>query len=127
MTQQIKKDIIIALPNAEEAARVHYLGAPRGANDHPVLFSPKLVGGAEQRRDAGVHEHRGLARGFYRLDARVRQHHMQETAHAGHRIVDRDADARAERVGAEHNTLVVGDRQVGDTNDDPLLKPEQRW
>ena len=80
----------------------------------------------QQSGNAGIGEHEGILRGLACVDGRFRQHVVQQAAHLGHRIVQRDRDAGAQRVGDQHRIGVFGHLAIGNAHHQPCQASRSR-
>jgi hypothetical protein len=116
LIEQPRYRFMIALTDIEYASLIHYLSAARQTYYHSMLLSFHLISCPKERWNSGVSEHSRLLACLGGTEGRIRQHEMKQPTHASNRIIDRHADAGAERVGCESDRGVVGDGEIGDVD-----------
>ena len=98
-----------------------------GAADDPHLAALLLhavgVRRLKQQRNAGVGKRRRLHAGALRVDARIRQQHVNQSRDPHVRIPQAHRDATAKRVRQDHRLAIVRDRKLADADDDALARP----
>ena len=117
LPQDLAEERSVARSDAEVSVVGEHLRTACGADDETLALGARGEDLVEEDRQAEVAEHRRVGGCLVGADGRLGQHEVKHAADLRDGVVQRDADARAERVGDDRSRRIARDLEVGDADD----------